>query len=140
MAYLDTYNIASQALEVGNVIALGANDVQFSGCCNGLSHAAGTGIINVKAPGVYEINATVTVAATAAGVIGIQLYNGADAVPGAAATQTAAAAGVVTLPISKLIRVRPSCAAVGNAANLSLQLTGGAGTVTSVNVAIHQIA
>ncbi|WP_277249715.1 hypothetical protein [Phascolarctobacterium succinatutens] len=40
----------------------------------------------------------------------------------------------------KLIRVRPSCAAVGNAANLSLQLTGGAGTVTGVNVAIHQIA
>ena len=37
-------------------------------------------------------------------------------------------------------RVRPSCAAVGNAANLSLQLTGGAGTVTSVNVAIHHIA
>lgn len=66
--------------------------------------------------------------------------NSADAVPGAAASQTAAAAGVVTLPISKLIRVRPSCAAVGNAANLSLQLTGGAGTVTSVNVAIHQIA
>ncbi|MDO4841912.1 MAG: hypothetical protein Q3982_04465 [Phoenicibacter congonensis] len=110
------------------------------GCCNGLSHAAGTGIINVKAPGVYEINATVTVTATAAGAIGVQLYNGADAVPGAAASQTAAAAGVVTLPISKLIRVRPSCAAVGNAANLSLQLTGGAGTVTSVNVAIHQIA
>ena len=120
MAYLNTYNLASQALEVGNVIALGANDVQFSGCCNGLSHAAGTGLINVKAPGVYEVNA--------------------DAVPGAAASQTATAAGVVTLPISKLIRVRPSCAAVGNAANLSLQLTGGAGTVTSVNVAIHQIA
>lgn len=40
----------------------------------------------------------------------------------------------------KLIRVRPSCAAVGNTANLSLQLTGGAGTVTGVNVAIHQIA
>ena len=134
MAYLDTYNLASQALEVGNVIALGANDVQFSGCCNGLSHAAGTGIVNIKAPGVYEVNATVTVTATAAGAIGIQLYNGADAVPGAAA------AGVVTLPISKLIRVRPSCAAVGNAANLSLQLTGGAGTVISVNVAIHQIA
>lgn len=54
MAYLNTYNLASQALEVGNVIALGANDVQFSGCCNGLSHAAGTGIINVKAPGVFE--------------------------------------------------------------------------------------
>lgn len=93
MAYLNTYNLASQALEVGNVIALGANDVQFSGCCNGLSHAAGTGIINVKAPGVYEVNATVTVTATAAGAIGIQLYNGADAVPGAAASQTAAAAG-----------------------------------------------
>lgn len=140
MAYLNSYNLASQALEVGNVITLGPNDVQFSGCCNGLSHAAPTGIINVKAPGVYEVNVTVTVTATAAGAIGIQLYNGADAVPGASAAQTAAAAGVVTLPISKLIRVRPSCAAVSNAANISLQLTGGAGTVTSVNVAIHQIA
>lgn len=55
MAYLNTYNLASQALEVGNVIALGANDVQFSGCCNGLSHAAGTGIINVKAARVPSL-------------------------------------------------------------------------------------
>ena len=79
MAYLNTYNLASQALEVGNAIALGANDVQFSGCCNGLNHAAGTGIINVKAPGVYEVNATVTVTATAAGAIGIQLYRESSA-------------------------------------------------------------
>lgn len=140
MAYLNTYNLANQALAVGDVVALAVNDVQFAGCCNGLSHAAGTGVISVRAPGVYEVNAVITVTATAAGTIGVQLYNGATAVPGAAATQTVAAADVVTLPISKLIRVRPSCAAVGNAATLSIQLTGGAGTVTSANVAIRQIA
>lgn len=140
MTYLNTYNLANQALAVGDVVALAVNDVQFAGCCNGLSHAAGTGVISVRTPGVYEVNAVITVTAMAAGTIGVQLYNGADAVPGAAATQTVAAADVVTMPISKLIRVRPSCAAIGNAAALSIQLTGGAGTVTSANVAIHQVA
>lgn len=140
MAYLDTYNVANQTLAVGDVIALAVNDVHFAGCCDGLSHAAGTGVINIRTPGVYEFSAVITVTATAAGTIGVQLYNGATAVPGAVATQTAAAADIVTLNISKLIRVRPSCAAIGNAAALTIQLTGGAGTVTSANVAIHQIA
>lgn len=140
MAYLDTYNTASQALAVGDVVALGMNDVQLAGCCGGIRHAAGTGLITISAPGVYQVNAAVTVAATAAGTIGIQLYNGADTVPAAAATATAAEGGIVTLPITKIIRVRPTCVAVSNAVTLSIQLTGGAGTVTNAEVAIHKIA
>lgn len=140
MSYLSAYNVASQSLAVGDVIAFATNDIRFGGCYNGLAHAAGTGVISIAGPGVYQIEATVTATAAAAGAIGIQLYNGSTAVSGAAATQTVAEAGTATLNIAKLIRVRPSCVAVANIASLSLQLTGGAGTVTNANILVHQIA
>ncbi len=140
MSYLNAYNVGSQTLAVGDVITFTTNDLRFGGCCNGLTHSAGTGVISIATPGVYQIEAAVTATATAAGTVGIQLYNGSDIVAGAAATQTVAEAGTVTLGIAKLIRVRPSCMAIANSASLSLQLTGGAAVVTNANILIHQIA
>ena len=88
--------------------------------------------ITVKGRGYYEVDATVSVAASAAGPVTISLLKDGQAVPGATATVTAKAAGdVVTLPINALVKV--FCCA-DDRANLTLVVTDQA--VTTVNAAV----
>ena len=88
--------------------------------------------ITVKGRGYYEVDATVSVAAGAAGPVTVSLLKDGQAVPGATATVTAKAAGdVVTLPINALVKV--FCCA-DDRANLTLVVTDQA--VTTVNAAV----
>lgn len=51
------------------------------------------GKVMLKAPGVYRIGANFTTVATAAGDVGVALYEGGNQVPGAKASSTAATIG-----------------------------------------------
>ena len=87
--------------------------------------------ITVKGRGYYEVDATVSVAAGAAGPVTVSLLKDGQAVPGATATVTAKAAGdIVTLPISSMVKV--FCCA-DDRANLTLVVADQA--VTTVNAA-----
>lgn len=119
------------AVEVGGVIPLGSlirrygNDISLNG-----------NAVNITGTGYYDVDASITVAPTAAGTVTATLYKDGVAVPGATASATAAAAGdLVDLSIPAL--VRQACCAAGSA--LTLVLTGAAATVSNVALRVQRI-
>lgn len=80
--------------------------------------------------GYYDVDASVAVAASAAGNITATLYKDGAPVQGATALATATAAGdIVTLPISALVRLNCDC----DTANLTIVIGGQ--VVTAQNLA-----
>lgn len=118
---------AGTSIAAGGTIPL-TQVVRRFGCGAALNGNA----ITVKGRGYYEVDATVSVAAGAAGPVTVSLLKDGQAVPGATATVTAKAAGdIVTLPISSMVKV--FCCA-DDRANLTLVVTDQA--VTTVNAAV----
>lgn len=86
--------------------------------------------------GYYEIDATVTVTATAAGALSVALYKDGALIPGAISTVTAVAGNTVTLPISSIVRI--SCC--GDArANLTLVIGGQAVSTNNAAVTVTKL-
>lgn len=80
--------------------------------------------------GYYDIEANVSVTATAAGSVTATLYKDGAPVQGAVSLATASAVGdIVTLPINALVRLNCDC----DTANLTIVISGQA--VTSQNLA-----
>lgn len=62
--------------------------------------------INITGYGYYDIDATVSLTATAVGAITAQLYQDGSPIAGAFASETASAIGdVVTLPLTAMVRL-----------------------------------
>lgn len=122
-ALLYTVNQGAQAVAVGGTIPLGSINRRF-GCGLNLN---GNGIIADR-PGYYDISAAVTIQATAAGVVTVNMLRDGVLIPGATASATAAAGDFVTLPLIPADRI--NCDGSGH--TLTLVLTAGAGTVTNV--------
>lgn len=68
----------------------------------------GSDSANVAVPGYYEVNATVTFTAAAAGDVTIALFQNGEAIPGITATETITTADteVRTLALHGIVRVR----------------------------------
>nr|DAE35170.1 MAG TPA: hypothetical protein [Caudoviricetes sp.] len=118
------------AVAVDGVIPLGSL-IRRYGCDLSLNGNA----VNITGAGYYDVDASVTVTPTAAGTVTITLYKDGVAVPGATASETAAANGTVDLNIPAL--VRQVCCAAGSA--LTLVLTGVAATVNNVALRVQRI-
>lgn len=119
------------AVAVGGVIPFGSL-IRRYGCDVDLNGNA----VNITGAGYYDVDASITVAPTAAGTVTVTLYKDGVAVPGATASATAAAADdVVDLNIPAL--VRQVCCAAGSA--LTLVLTGAAATVNNVALRVQRI-
>lgn len=106
-------------LPLGNIIRRYGQNINLGG--NGLSLTGG---------GYYDVDANVTVTATAAGTVSAALYLNGVEVPGAISTVTAAADDIVTLPVSALVRLN-GCNAEG-----ALTLVIGGQAVTTYNTAV----
>lgn len=106
-------------LPLGNIIRRYGQNINLGG--NGVTLSGG---------GYYDVDATATVTATAAGPVSAALYLNGVAIPGAVATVTAAADEIVTLPISALARLN-GCNAEG-----TLTLVIGGQAVTTYNTAL----
>lgn len=91
--------------------------------------------VNITNAGYYDVDASVTVAPTAAGTVTVTLFRDGVAVPGATASAAAAAGAPVTLAFPAL--VRQACCASGSA--LTLVLTGAAATVDNVALRVQRI-
>lgn len=130
-AAIYTANTGAQTVPVGGTISLGSIIRRF-GCGVNLN---GNGIV-IDREGYYDVDASITATATAAGNITVTLLRDGVAVPGATATATAAAAGVVALPITAL--VRQACCNSGGA-TLTLVLTGAAATVNNVALKVIKL-
>lgn len=118
------------AVSVDGVIPLGSL-IRRYGCDVALNGNA----VNITGAGYYDVDASVTVAPAAAGTVTITIYKDGVAVPGATASETAAANGTVDLSIPAL--VRQVCCAAGSA--LTLVLTGAAATVNNVALRVQRI-
>lgn len=118
------------AVAVDGVIPLGSL-IRRYGCDVALNGNA----VNITGAGYYDVDASVTVSPAAAGTVTITLYKDGVAVPGATASETAAANGTVDLSIPAL--VRQVCCAAGSA--LTLVLTGAAATVDNVALRVQRI-
>lgn len=118
------------AVAVDGVIPLGSL-IRRYGCDVAINGNA----VNITGAGYYDVDASVTVTPAAAGTVTVTLYKDGVAVPGATASETAAANGTVDLSIPAL--VRQVCCAAGSA--LTLVLTGAAATVNNVALRVQRI-
>lgn len=93
----------------------------------------GSGIV-LKNSGYYDATGSVSMVATAEGVISASLYANGVAVPGATSSVTAAAGATVTLPINSIVRV--NCC--GNPVTLTLVVSG-AGTSVNAEMGVVKL-
>lgn len=87
--------------------------------------------VQLNERGYYSLNLSITLAATEAGEVEVTVLKDGVALPGAIATQTAAAAGdFVNLSIDALIR-NIGCCYTGPYSTLTFELTGVNSSVTN---------
>lgn len=128
-----TANQSAQNVAINGVINLGSIIRRFGPNLN-LSGDA----ISLSGAGYYDIDASFTLAPTAAGNVTITVYKDNIAVPGATATETAAAANdIINLNISSL--VREACQCCEGISNLTFVLTGTAASVTNSAVVVEKL-
>lgn len=125
-AALYTANDSAQNVAVNGAINLGTIIRRFG---QGVT-LVGDGI-QLTCPGYYDIDVSITLAPTAAGNVTVTMFKDGVAVPGATASETAAAANdIINLSISSL--VRENCACCEGISNLRFILTGTAASVTNI--------
>lgn len=118
------------AVAVDGVIPLGSL-IRRYGCDISLNGSA----VNLSGAGYYDVDASITVAPTAAGTVTATLVKDGVAIPGATASAAAAAGAPTVLSFPAL--VRQACCASGSA--LTLVLSGAAATVTNVALRVQRI-
>ena len=106
----------------GKYCQLGGNGVSIGNCAGGA--------------GYYDVDASVSVAATAAGNVTATLYKDGAPIQGATAIATATAEGqIITLPISALVRLNCDC----DTANLTIVIGGQVVTAQNLSFVIEKI-
>lgn len=117
-----TYVPSTVIRRYGKYCQLGGNGVSIGNCAGGA--------------GYYDVDASVSVAATAVGEVTATLYKDGAPVQGATATATATAIGdVVTLPITALVRLNCNY----DTANLTIVIGGQAVTAQNLAFVVEKI-
>lgn len=117
-----TYVPSTIIRRYGKYCQLGGNGVSIGNCQGGA--------------GYYDVDASVSVVATAVGEVTATLYKDGAPVQGATASATATAIGdVVTLPISALVRLNCDC----DTANLTIVIGGQAVTTQNLAFVVEKI-
>lgn len=134
-AAIYTVNASAQTVAAGGVLALGSIVRRFGNnrCCAPIINLSGNSIV-LSECGYYKVDVNVTDAPAAAGAVTVQLYQDGVAVPGAVATNTAAAASDATsVEVPAIVRV--GCAN----STLTAVLVDGAGAVSNVAVTVVKL-
>ncbi len=133
-AAIYTVNASAQTVAAGGVLALGSIVRRFGNnrCCAPIINLSGNGIV-LSECGYYKVDVNVTDAPTDAGAVTVQLYQDGVAVPGAVATNTAAAANATSVEVPAVVRV--GC----TNSTLTAVLVDGAGSVSNVAVTVVKL-
>ena len=126
-------NTTSQDVSVDGTINLGSIIRRFGPNLN----LRGSNI-QVAGAGYYDIDANFTVAPTADSEVTITAYRNNVPIPGATATETAAAAGD-TLNLSINAIVREGCSCCDGISNISFVLTGVESAVTNAAIVVEKL-
>ena len=124
-------NQSSQTVAANSIISLGSTQRRY-GCNLRLS---GNGI-EVDGQGYYTVDASISVAPTAAGNVTVALFNNGVQVPGAIAYDSVSTAANPT-NLSIVATVRQGCCC-DSADNLTLVLLEGAGVVRNVSMRVEK--
>lgn len=117
-----TYVPSTVIRRYGKYCQLGGNGVSIGNCSGGA--------------GYYDVDASVSVSATATGNITAALFKDGAPVQGATAIATATAVDdIVTLPISALVRLNCDC----DTANLTIVIGGQAVTAQNLAFVVEKI-
>lgn len=128
-----TANTSSQNVALNGIIDPGTVIRRF-GPNLGLSGNA----IQIDGAGYYNIQASFTMAPTAAGNVTITAYKDGVAIPGAIATEaTGTANDPINLSISSV--VREFCTCCDGLSNLTFVLTGTAAAVTNAAIVVEKL-
>jgi len=128
-----TANSATQVVAVDGIVSPGTIIRRFGPNLN----LSGNGI-QICGSGYYDIEASFTVAPTAAGEVTITAYLDNVPLPGATATSTVAAGGDYTnLSITSL--VREGCGCCTGMKTLTFELTGTESNVTNTAIVISKL-
>jgi hypothetical protein len=133
---INSYSLISQAVAADGTLNFDTTRV-LTGCT--VKHADGTPTFTLTKPGYYFVTFDGVITGTTAGIVTVELLNGADAVPAALASTTVAADAVETLNFATIVRVLPSCPSIDNTTKLSVANTGVATTFTSANINITKL-
>ena len=134
---LYTYTASSQTVASNGAIALQNNGTG----CSCITHPAGSTAITINYPGAYIIETTINATSATTGPLSFQLYNNGVAVPAAIATNTIATENNVSnFAFTVAMRVRCSCQAIDNSAQLTIVNTSAnEATVSTAAVVIHRV-
>lgn len=134
---LYTYTASSQTVVTNGAIALQNNALN----CSCMEHPAGSTTITIRSPGIYIIDVTVNATSATTGPLSFQLYNNGVAVPAAIATNTIATENNVSnFAFTVAMRIRCSCSAIDNSAQLTIvNASGNAAIVSNAAVVIHRV-
>ena len=125
-----TANTTPTAIAVGNIIPVGTTVRRFGKCINQDGNT-----ITLSGPGYYLVNASATVAPTAAGTVSITGQKGSVAVIGATASATtSAAAESANLSLDFIVRNLGCGSSI-----LSFALDGADSTVSNLAVAVEKL-
>ena len=133
---INSYSLISQAVAADGTLNFDTTRI-LTGCT--VKHADGTPTFTLTKPGYYFVTFDGVITGTTAGIVTVELLNGADAVPAALASTTVAADAVETLNFATIVRVLPSCPSIDNTTKLTVANTGVATTFTSANINITKL-
>jgi hypothetical protein len=134
-----SYSITPRTLAADLDIIFAVNEVN-TGCT--VTHVAGTPTFTFNKPGYYYVTFNGIASATAAATdpIVVEMYDGANAIPGALSSALSAAADTpVALSMSTIIQVRPNCPAIDNTVNLTVRNVGIEANYTNAAITITKL-
>jgi hypothetical protein len=134
-----SYSITPRTLAADLDIIFAVNEVN-TGCT--VTHVAGTPTFTFNKPGYYYVTFNGIASATAAATdpIVVEMYDGANAIPGALSSALSAAADTpVALSMSTIIQVRPNCPAIDNTVNLTVRNVGVEANYTNAAITITKL-
>lgn len=119
---VNAYNSIIQSLDEGAFFSFDTNSI--INCL--VAHPAGSTVFTLNRPGYYLVsfNASGVTSGTAGNMIAQLTNNGTDVEGAMASAYSGAATEDGSLAFTTLIRVKPSCCMVNNAANLRVENTG----------------
>lgn len=125
-----TTNVSNPTVPVGGIVPVGSTTRRYG--CNIRQDG---NAITLCGQGYYLVNASATVAPTAAGTVSLTAQKDGVAIIGATAAQTVAANGVANLNITAI--VRNACGYDGSL--LSLVLDGVASVINNLAVTVEKL-
>ena len=134
-AWIYTTNNNSQTVAAGASLNLGSISRRAGNnrCCNPIINLVNNGII-LNECGYYKVNLDVTDAPTAEGAVTVTLYQDGNSIASATNTALAASAATSVSLSSPIVKVY-GC----NNSTLTVVLTAGAGTISSVNMSVIKL-